>query len=341
MKKIAFACLLLSLFSISCEKEEDITNNGPVSTENDTANKTVSRAPEYYTNSDQFLDHLSVIRESETPSKRSVNIRRLSRVKEEDFLQTISYLNDIMNNSSYDYEKVAAASALVDIGTEEALVPIKKILVFKTGLLHMEIIRKLKRKSPSMYRKIMAEWAADTLSNADIFDEHSERDIMSGMCFYAAIPGHEEFLIQDSTLFLQDILPRITVKMYYIMQKYPKDKIPVDFVVKRLETNFENGTINPNEVNAFLKLIHSHKILNEDLMFSVDMDTALWGLNNNDFKIRQATLAITPLCWRYFGTTARKELLQIIEDMSKNDNELIAGDYPVRTRAEQVLTEIW
>ncbi len=340
MKKWWTAALLTALL-VSCgEDDAKPKRKPPVARKSSTTARKTSPAPRY-TRSASFDDHLNVISDPENREQKPINIRRLPRVSHEEYPRVIAYLESLINsNNATNAERAAALSALIDIGTDEALVTVKKQLLFGTnGHLRLTIIESLKKKFVIDYKKIIAGWAADVLNESDVMEKYNVRDIASIISMFATVNGSNNYMVVQVQPLLasnnKDIIPRA----YGLLFSYPEKEIPFEYLSERLAAGFETKKVLPVEVQLFGELLHRKK-LPEDYELDIDYDHVEWGLKSGDPEMRKGTILLLKPILEELGLPDMRRLKSALENTAANDPYLVEGSYPVREAAAAALKEL-
>jgi len=173
MKRIVYLFMLGICLCISCGTEDEADTPEGTNVKPETGTKKPAGTVNQRTV--RFEDQITSIRNAKSKDEKVRNIYRLNRVPEKDYPVTIAYLTDILNSNANIFERTAAASSLINIGTKEALAPVKISLVFKAPPgLKMGIVKKLQNKSPDSFRKDITAWSAELLKDEKLYKTYSE-----------------------------------------------------------------------------------------------------------------------------------------------------------------------
>jgi hypothetical protein len=280
------------------------------------------------------------IRDAKDPNERMVNIRRAGRIDEKDQKTIIPVLVDIMKRSPNYAERQAAASALIQIGTEEALKPVTFALFFRMDrMLNMGIINEMKRKNTTGYRDELASWGEDVLNDPLAMKKYEFDQIISALNMFIMF-NENGLSYVDPEFYMDDAQPRIMFKAYEMMKSYPPDRIPVSFLRDRMEERFRLQAVSVKEFEKFYGLVSRKKIPRDKTAFEIDSAAVQWGLGSSDYEIRELTVKALGLCWTELDDEAQPDLLSRLEEISETDDMYIEGSYPVREAAELVLEEV-
>lgn len=335
------ACLVSALFCLiftSCG--EDGTNNIPGSNgEKGTENNPLSQHPIKRRTVD-FDSNISEMRSTRSGAQKADAIRRVARVDEKDYPKAIPFLIDIMKNSKVLYERTAAANALINIGTKEALRPVQEALVFRTDPRFSLCIQKiLEKKYPNSHTDVMLSWTEELLKNRNILSERSSRDIITALFFVRRVKGGKKIYI-DPSIYMQDKDMRITLNMYSITALYPRKKVPVRLVESRLNTKLKSKSLSAEELKAALDMFSTAEIPLSRVNISLDTETVLWALDHESHEMRQAMLDCVKTKWNRFSASDREAIRKKVEQVAENDPMKQDTTYPVREKAESVLQSI-
>lgn len=336
MKRILTGMLAgAALLTLSCGEEEvEIIEQPPV-WERPAASTTRKVTPRP---GNQPRDHINTIRKAKNINDRIIGIRRAGRVEPKDRKDMVPILIRMLQNAPNSVEKAAAAQALIEIGTDTALTPVKKALVLGVNqVLNSGIMEKLRRKHGPGYKNVIKAWCLELLNDPAAMTVYKENQIISGlnMFNFVYIPRSSEVI--DPTIYLQDKSSRILSKIYELLETYPPDKMPTGTIRNRLETQFNKKDLNLREARAVMGMLRTKQLDPLSLRLSLKASAISWGLNFNDFEVREATLVAIRLSWRGFSEADRKAIKAQVKDLVKNDRTWIEGEFVIQERARETL----
>jgi len=296
----------------------------------------------HYTDSGNFVDHIQDIRNAKTADERAVKIQRTCLVKKEDRPEAISYLNDILERSTSIYEKCSALGSLIAMGSEDALEPVKKLIVFKGNpRLNIWIMKEMRKKYGPEYKKTILDWSVSALNSENVCSTYTEAEIINGLSRFESCnyQGNDNF--PDPEPFISHKYDKIRNKIYSLMEHfYPTEKIPVKYLATWINEQIKNKKMQAQEFIDIAKMLQSKSIPLNSLSITFPSEYALPALKNSDLATRQAALIGIAGGWNAIPDQTKSIVYKQIVILSQNDPVKIDGAYPVREQAKELLKTI-
>lgn len=354
MRRFFLFCLLVAVFTPACCKKIDNGPSRPVPTA--ARNERLNTPAFSKTNEDNtFGGHIERIRNAATPDARAIQIKRAKNVKEADRLHMIAFLIDILENAPGVYDRIAAGICLIDINIPASLLPVKKVILFcKDYRLKAGLIAKLHTSfGEEEYKTEISKWCVELLNDATALTEYKGKDLYCALDLYACMRTTKS-PIPDPLIFLKNPDESVRLKMYDIMMRYfKKEDLHLDFLNERITTQFNNifqtfdadktipeDTVSPKELEAIVCLLAYQKIPMEELRLKVGFRAIELQLSNKDYKVCLCVMEFLPVVWQGLNAGEQIELLNLLKGMAFTDETVIENAYPIRTKAEQMISKL-